>query len=257
MAIGDGYNNNSAGENTTNKLYEQTYYSRFNIKNGDKQLSLWYRSGLLILEINDVDQNTYKRTPLGNIFLSPMKAKMFATEIKKFKEYRNGSELKENVAFGITGGMKEKISYCGLHTNANREIFLTIGKFDEHGKIVESNTIQFNNDYNYSIEWENISKMKLERVFDNDVELDMLDIAVNEFANNMNGAAAYAVADLTRFDHARIMKKLDPIYEKLGIERRSYSNGNGSRNYNNDFLSNTSTSSRSTTIEEVTDLLDD
>ena len=220
MAIGDGYqSSNGSGEN--NKLFEQTYYSRFSIRNEDKQLSIWYRSGLMVLELNSIDQNTYKRNAIGNIYLSPMKAQMFAGEIVKFKEYRNNDKIKENVAFGVTGGMKEKVSYVGLHTNKNKDIFLTIGKFDENGQIVESNTIQFNKDYNYSIEWEDISKMKLERVFDNDLELNMLHTAVAEFARNMNGAAGYATADLTKFDHARIMRKMDPIYDKLGIERRT------------------------------------
>ena len=254
MAIGDGYQSSNSGENN-NKLFEQTYYSRFSVRNGDKQLSVWYRSGLMVLELNEVDHTTYKRNPIGNIYLSPMKAQMFASEIVKFKEYRNSDKIKENVAFGVTGGMKEKVSYVGLHTNKNKDIFLTIGKFDENGQIVESNTIQFNKDYNYSIEWEDISKMKLERVFDNDLELNMLHAVVAEFGKNMNGAAAYSFADLTRFDHARIMRQMDPIYDKLGIERRTY--GGGNRSFGNDFLSNTSSTSKSTTIEEVANLLGD
>ena len=88
MAIGDGYNA-SNGEGSNNKLYDQTYYSRFSIKNGDRQLSIWYRAGLLCIELNDINQTTYKRTPIGNIFLSPIKAQMFVGEINKFKEYRN------------------------------------------------------------------------------------------------------------------------------------------------------------------------
>jgi hypothetical protein len=254
MAIGDGYSNNENGNNRT--LYDQTYYSRFSIRNDNKQLSLWFRSGLMVLELNEIDKITYKRTPIGNIYLSPTKAQMFVGEINKFREYRNSDKIKENVAFGVTGGMKEKVSYVGLHTNKDKDIFLTIGKFDENGKIVEANTIKFNKDYNYSIEWEDISKMKLERVFDNDIELNMLQSAIAEFAKNMSGSAGYAAADLTRYDHARIMRKMDPIYDKLGIDRRSYGN-NGSRNFGNDFLSNTNTSSKSTTIEEVANLLED
>jgi hypothetical protein len=58
----------------------------------------------------------------------------------------------------------------------------------------------------------------------------------------MNGAIAYSFADLTRYDNARILGKLDPIYDKLGIERRSYNNrGNGSNN----FLNNTQSTSKS------------
>lgn len=253
MAIGDGGYSNS--NDNSNKIYENTYYSRFSIRNADRQLSISYRSGLMILELNDVDSKTFKRTPLTNIFLSPTKAQMLYNEINRFKEYRNGKDPKENVAFGVTGGMKEKVSYLGFHTNPDRDIFITIGKFDESGQIVEAETIMLNKDYNYSIEWEDISKMKLERVFDNDIELNMLHIAIGEFARHMNGAAGYAAADLTRYDQARILRKLDPIYDSLGIERKS--SGNSNRNFNNDFLSNSNSSSKSTTIEEISDLLDD
>ena len=262
MAIGDGnyggsgsYNNHNGEGSNNNRLYENAYYSRYNIRNDDKQLNIWFRSGLLVFEIDDIDQTTYKRTPLENIYLSPAKAYMFVNEIKNFKNYRAGDDIKENVAFGITGGMKEKVSYMGLHTNENKDIFVTIGKFDENGQIVESATMQLNKDYNYSIQWDNIEEMKLNRVFDNDMELNMIHYAVADFARNMSGSAAYSHADLTRYDNARILGKMNPIYDALGIDRKSYGGFNNNNRGSNDFLSNSNTTSKSTSIDEVTDLL--
>lgn len=252
MAIGDSsYSNNN--DNTQRKLYDQTYYSRIRFKNDDKSLSFTYRSGLLVIEISSVDKTTYKVTPLSAIHLSPTKAMMMCEEIKAFKKYLEGNKIKENVAFGINGGMGEKISYMGLHTNEKKEIFLTIGKFDANGKIVESNTFQFPKDYNYSLEWKDITKMDVEKVFNNYIELEIFHNTIADFARFMSGAAGYAAADLTRYDHARIMSKMDPIYDKLGIERRSSNYNGGSTN---NFLNNAaSSSSRSTTIDDLEDIL--
>ena len=61
---------------------------------------------------------------------------------------------------------------------------------------------------------------------------------------------AYSVADLTRYDLGAIKSKMDPIYDKLGIERRSY---NGNRNYGgeNNFLTNAKSSSNSTSFDDI------
>jgi hypothetical protein len=73
---------------------------------------------------------------------------------------------------------------------------------------------------------------------------------VKDFARSMSGAYAYSVLDLGRFDIAGIKGKMDPIYDKLGIEKRSFNNN---RSYGeNNFLSNAkSTSSNSTTFDDI------
>ena len=73
---------------------------------------------------------------------------------------------------------------------------------------------------------------------------------LNDFARAMTGAFAYSVADLTRFDLAAVKGKMDPIYDKLGIEKRSYG---GNRNYGgeNNFLSNAKSSSNSTSFDDI------
>jgi hypothetical protein len=252
MAIGDnGYSNDS----NNNKLYEQTYYSRIRFKNDNMGISINFRAGLLILEMNETDSN-YKVTPIISIYLSPTKAHMLSLELKKFKEYIASGKAKENVAFGVNGGMGEKVSYIGFHTNADSEIIVTIGKFDNNGKIIESHDFKFKKDYNYSLEWKNIYEMDIEKVYNNFTELDILINTITDFARFMTGSAGYAAADLTRYDQARVLHKMDPIYDKLGIERRTSGNGGYNRGDNN-FLSNATVTSRSTSIEDMGDLLDD
>ena len=70
-----------------------------------------------------------------------------------------------------------------------------------------------------------------------------------DFARSMSGAYAYSVADLTRYDLGAIKSKMDPIYDKLGIERRSP----GNRNYGeNNFLTNAKAStSTSTSFDDI------
>lgn len=254
MAIGDGNFNNSDSGSNNKGLYERTYYSRLRFRNDKLGISINYRSGLLILEMNQADQN-YKITPIISIYLSPMKAHLLSEEIKKFKKYLASDNIKENVAFGVNAGMGEKVSYIGLHTNKDKDIFVTIGKFDDKGQIIESHTFQFQKDYHYALEWKDISKMDIEKATYNDAELDIFHNLITDFSRSMNGTYAYAAADLTRYDHQRILGKMDPIYDKLGIERRTGSNNYGNRD--NNFLSNASVSSRSTSIDEMEDLLSD
>ena len=254
MGIGDfnsGSNNNNGGN--SGKLYDNTYYSRLRFRGRDNNISIYYRSGLMCLEIYELEPNTYKVNPICNIFLSPMKATMLVQEIKAFKEYVQNGNIKENVAFGVNGGMGEKVSYIGFHSNKDKDTIITIGKFDDKGQIIESHDFVFLTQYNYSLEWKDISKMSIEKVYHDGLELDVLVNAIADFARNISGAAAYAGIDLGRYDQARILHKMDPIYDKLGIDRK-YNNSNGGGT--NNFLNNASSSSKSTSIDEVENLLE-
>ena len=255
MAIGDGSYSGNNDSNQRNGLYDRTYYSRYRFKNEDLGLGITYRSGLFVLEINQADSN-YKITPVIAIHLSPMKAHLLNEEIKKFKKYLSEGKIKENVAFGVNAGLGEKVSYIDFHSNSKKEILLTIGKFDDKGQIIESHTYTFKQDYNYALEWKDISKMSIEKVYYNTSELDILHNAIADFSRSMSGAFGYAAADLTRYDTQRILGKMDPIFDKLGIERRT--GGSGYRGGgDNNFLSNASVSSKSTNIEDYEDLLSD
>ena len=256
MAIGDSYGANNGGNNNggTNKLYDSTFYSRLRFRGTDNSISVSYRSGLMCLEMYSVEANTYKVTPICNIFLSPMKAAMLVQEMKTFKEYLQRDNVKENVAFGVNAGMGEKVSYIGFHTNKEKDIIITIGKFDDKVQIIESHDFMFLTQYNYSLEWKDITKMEIEKVYHDGLEFEMLYNTILDFSRNMSGAAGYATLDLNRYEQARILRKMDPIYDKLGIDRKFGNNNNGGGT--NNFLNNASTSSRTTSIDEVEDLLE-
>ncbi len=248
MAIGGNYNGND--NNSNKKLYESTYYSRLRVKNDDAKLALSYsyRSGLLIVEASEIKQG-FQYEVLESVFISPTKALLFSKEIDKFKEYLNGSKIDPKKAFGITTGMGEKVSYIGFHASPDKNILITIGKIDGSGNITNSVTIPLNNEYHYSVEWDNIETMDISKVYHEDIELIQFQNMVTDFARSMSGAMAYSVMDLGRFEIAGIKGKMDPIYDKLGIERRSFNN----RSYGgeNNFLSNAKSTSNSTSFDDI------
>lgn len=253
MAIGDTNNSNSGNK----KLFENTYYSRLRFKSPDGKLALTpsFRSGLLIFDISELKEaEGFKYDSLISIYLSPTKARLFVEQIKRFKEYYASGEIIPGKAFGVNAGMGDKISFIGIHADADENILITIGKFDDSGNITDNATITLNcKEYHFSLMWDNIDTNDVGKCYNNMIEVNQIEELCTDFARNMSGAIGYAVADLTRFDLARVLGKMDPIYDKLGIERKSYGNG-GNSNYNrgNSFLDNSkSVQSTHTSIDDI------
>ena len=251
MAIGGNYNSgNNSESGNSKKLYENTYYSRLRVKNDNAKLALSYsfKSGNLIVEASEIKQG-FQYEVLESVFISPTKALLFSREIDKFKEYINGSKIDPNKAFGITTGMGEKVSYIGFSSDKEKHIFITLGKIDGSGNITNAVTVPFNSEYHYSVEWDNIQSMDLSKVYYEDIELTQFQNMIIDFARSMSGAMAYSVLDIGRFDIAGIKGKMDPIYDKLGIEKRSY--GNKSYGGENNFLNNAKSMSNSTSFDDI------
>ena len=80
-------------------------------------------------------------------------------------------KIDPNKAFGVNAGMNEKVSYIGISTNDDKENIITIGKFDQNGVITESDQFKFIKDYNYALDWNDITSNDLSKVYKNDVEL--------------------------------------------------------------------------------------
>lgn len=252
MAIGDfggfssGSNNNNQGNNNNNnKLYENTYYSRIKIKSQDGKLALGFsfRAGLLAVDIAEQKEN-YQYDTLCSIYLSPTKAGLLANELKKFIEYYNTGAIENGKAFGVNAGMAEKTSFIGVHANTNKDILITIGKVDNSGNITEQATIALNREYHYALEWDNIKTMDVSKVYYDMTEINQFIRILEDFSVSMNGAYAYSAVDLARYDNAKLLKKMDPIYDALGIERR-YSGGGNGNNRGGGFFSNSNNNNRS------------
>lgn len=264
MAIGNDYNSSVSNSNNT-KQSDTTYYSRFKIKSKDgrRNLGLTFWAGLMVFEINDVDAgNGFKVTALETIRLSPTKAKILASELRSLKEYIKSDKIDPNRAFGVNSGLGNEVPYIGFAVNNDdeRTISVTIGKINGSGEILSCQTLTFdNNEYLYALEWNNLSKMDVERVQYNHLELDMLIDALDDFAKHMNGALAYSLLDLGRYDNVRMNRRFDAIYDKLGIEKYTPGQNRGNSGSNN-FLNNLSASNKSSvsrSLDDIEGLIDD
>jgi hypothetical protein len=259
MAIGENFNENGTNSQGTGKnSREYSYFPRLRIRKDQAKssLSFEFRSGLLQFKITEMDDNgfSWNKDSAAVIYLSPTKAMLLADQVKRFRAYLAEDKIDENVAFGVNGGMGEKISYIAFHANADKVIFVTIGKFDGNGAIIESSTVELNKDYHYALDWANLNKMDITRVYDNSIELNQIIYLLEDFSRYMNGAAAYAQADLTRYDLGRVLGKLDPIYDKLGIERLNQGGRSYQNRGTNNFLNNTGTSQH-TTLDSIEEML--
>lgn len=222
----------------------RSYYSPLRIMNSDgiRGFNFEFRSGLLQFKISSKTDNGWNKDPDAVIYLSPTKAALLVKEIHAMIDYISEGKVDNKRAFGVSGGMNEKISFIAFQPKDNGIITVNIGKFDNAGQIVEKHSCDLNMKYNYSLEWKDLDAMDLEKVYDDSIEINQIIQVLTDFSRFMNGAAAYGIAYTTRYDTQRILNKLDPIYDKLGIERLqgtgSYSRGS------NDFLNNASGSSK-------------
>ena len=143
--------------------------------------------------------------------------------------------------------MGEKTTFIGFRSNENREYIMFIGKFDNNGVILEMANYTFPKDYDFAVDWSDVDSNKLEKVYNNKVEFHMIKTAISDFGHYMNGALAYSVLDTARWDYARMINKMNPIYDALNIERISYSNQNRS----NSFLDNMNSRSEDSMLDAI------
>jgi hypothetical protein len=254
MAIGNGYSYNSRGNgdnsgSAQNKLFEATYYSRLRFKNPETKMSISpsFRSGNLVLEISEILDN-FKYDSKIAINISPTKARLFADKLKQFKDEIVNGTYTDGKGYGITSGMREKVTYIAAHSE-NGSMIITIGEIDGNGNIIKSFDYNINKDYHYSIQWNNVRNMDIVKDIDNFIELNQLIDLVEDFGRVMSGAIGYSAADINRYESARVLRKMDPIYDKLGIER--ISNGGNYGGASNNFLNNAKTESNHTSFESI------
>ena len=255
MALGDSnYNNNS------NKMYENTYYSRLKVRNNKDGHILGYsfKSGMIIVGISArKEDNTYET--LAEIYITPTKAMILSRQIEKIKE-EIASGKANSKGYGIITGLDETVSTLILRT-VDTEVgvmpALTIGKIDGSGKFVKRVDFNFNTNYDFGVNWADVDAMDSTNEYFNDIEFEQFCRLINDFANSSNGAYAYSTIDLARYDYKALMNKLNPIYDKLGIERQQYGGSNRSYSGTNNFLdgASSSSSSKSATYEDLEDLL--
>jgi len=256
MAIGENYTNDFNGNGgDQKKLFEQTYYSRLRFKNETESnsLNISYNAGLLKIGIDQM-LDGFKYDNKITISLSPTKSRILVEQLAALEEYIAAGKINDNVAFGVNAGMKEKVTFIAFHVNPeDNGIIITIGTFDNAGKIIDRYDYRCRTQYHYGLTWSNLDSNKLDKTFYDNTEYESIKSTIVDFARFMNGAAAYSVADLTRYDSARILNKMNPIYDALHIERY---NGGGKSFQQNSFLNNSGASSGRSIDQIESDFMD-
>ena len=275
MALGSyGTSSSNNKFNNNNNSNDRTYYSRLNFRNYSSDtnsftlnFSVQFTIGLMKIKVDEREgEGNYKE--LETIFLSPTKAYMLAEELKKFKtEYLASDKKGTTKMYGINGGMKEVISFLGVFAK-DESVIIRIGKFKADTGEVTSQVDFTMSNTSTADEWENPDNFgQLTLVQYPLAEIDQLIIACEEFARAMNGATAYSVLDLGRYDINRFSGRFDQIFDKLGIERYSGGSGNNgggyrSSNFLNNAANNNSTmygnnTSKTKTLDSIEDMFDD
>lgn len=229
MGLGD-----TRGSN--NKMFENTYYSRIKFKDYDNKLSLGFqfKSGMLVADISK-EKEGFEYESVANIFITPTKAKILEEQIRLFKSDIEAGTVNPAHGYGINAGMGEIVSILALHTIEDGGIAVTIGKVDASGNFTTKVDFKFNKNFHYGLKWNAIETMDVEKMYSDGVEFDQFCDVISQFAIASTGAIGYNVADITRYDTRAILNKMNPIFDKLGIERP----GNGQRNYSgNNFFNN-------------------
>lgn len=250
--LGELRSNSNAG---SNKLYENTYYSRLGIKNPNTKLRLGFsfKSGMLVVEIAE-EKEGFKYDILSSCYLTPTKAALMYNQILEFKSQVESGKYKEGTAFGVNTGMGDISTVLLIHqVDGNNAV--TLGKVNSEGNYISKFTFTFNKAYHFGITLSDYTVMSSckKDIYD-DIELEQFVQIIKSFAENMNGAVAYSTIDLARFDYKAMMNKMNPIYDKLGIERKSYHNSSSENNFfsGNNGGFNRGTSSN-TTLDDVMD----
>jgi hypothetical protein len=178
----------------------------------------------MILEIGKSigSGDSFKVETEETIYLSPMKAHILTNQINSFIEYKKAGNIDPKKAFGVNAGMGEKVTYIAFSADTDGSNVVTIGKFDGKGVIVESASFRMSIDFNYALNWDDLSANNLTKVFDNDAEIIMLRNAIADFSRSMSGAYGYSAFDINRYEQNKANKRIDQIFDALGIERQNY-----------------------------------
>lgn len=255
MAFG---NNN--GQNNSSR--DANYYSRLRISNYNDSLSLnfTYWSGLLKLAIVQFSQDSMQssdRTELATIYLSPIKARMFAECIEDIAKDKS-----DDVIYGVDTGLNEVKGVITIGRKRG-ETFITIGKASDNAGYESYQEFRFEKNNLYRMNMTDLKKFKYNKEYDNVVELKQLVALLLDYSNAMGGGYAYAAHDINRYQTSKSNALLASIAEKMGVKvgkgGGTANNGIGKSFFDEDdspSYSNNSNSSKFKSVDDLEDELD-
>ena len=243
MALGDG------GQ-MQRKSNEDSYNSRLTLysPDGNKYLKFKFWAGKIAISIN-VGENTQQGFRYNEViaaFLTPMKAKMAAEELREF------IADEKHVPVGIVTSTGDPTTCLTFIREKDGSITVDIRKVDGSGKTTANDAFTIQKDYHYAVNYKNFEKLDFTKKFYNDLEIKAIIDLFDNFYMACNGANAYSVLDMSRFNYSRLRSNTEAIMDKLGIQRASSRGSSGPG-----FFSNNNNESRgySEHAEDIDDLL--
>ena len=240
MALGDNYDNNNKKQRNVNT------YSLVNFANPNgvdaTKISFDFWGGLIKvyispkMENSNTDYAKYDHDNSGAVYLSHVKARQLANIFKMY--------IDDPVAFPGSLGINTKNAVIALHKTLQGSVgpCVSIKIFNESRQLESSFAYEFKNDFHYALkDFENMEE-DLNKVFDNNVEVETFYALLIKFADNINGAVAHSVLEYGKFDSSRSQSKLNAIAQKLGIEwaQKGYNNKSTTNLFNDSGKSNNS-----------------
>ena len=247
MALGDGGFQGNGGQRKSN---EDSYNSRLTLYSpeGNKYLKFKFWSGKIAASINvgENSQQGFRYNETIAVYLTPIKAKIMADELRAFLENKKSDPV------GVVVGSGDPNTCLTFLRDKDDNITSDIRKVDGSGKTTSSDSFTIQKDYHYSVSYKNFDKLDFSKTYYNEIEVRAIIDLFDNFYMACNGANAYSVLDMSRFNYGRLRSNTEAIMDKLGIQRAS------SRGSGNSFFSNNNqneSAGYSEHAEDIDDLL--
>lgn len=236
MALGDVYNNNTGGNNSSNKEeFSATIRSGYGFTNPDSKvdptaINFSYWKGMLKISIAPklTNEAGYDQKNALSIHLTPAKAQIFLKEIEEFE--KNPSAFKNYGVVNTKGSTF--IAICEGSIYGTNNPCIVMKSIAEDGTSNVEYVYEFKRGYHYSIRNYD-SSGKFEKISDpyDNLELEQFKELLRSYASASSGAIAASVVDASQSQHNYQVKMLQAICGNLGVEmggQKNYKNNNSS-----------------------------
>ncbi len=234
MALGN--NNYQNNRNNNQNSLDANYYSRLRINNANDGLSLTFTFWRGLLKINIVESNNSQanvpNNELASIYLSPMKARLMSECITRVMNDPETLEI-----YGINTGIGEVNGFMAIGRDAGNP-YIVIAKVSKDG-YDSTQRFNFNVDYNYLLQVNDLTNLKFKKEFDNNVELQAFKDIIDDYARAVSGAYGASFYDIGRYENAKTTNLIRKMAESVGVETGNNNGGynrqggNGSSYFNN------------------------
>lgn len=226
MALGNNnYQNNNRNGGSQNNL-DANYYSRLRINNSNDNLSLTFMfwRGLMKVSIIELTNNngSTQSNELASIFLSPTKARLMSECVGRILNDPETLEI-----YGINTGIGEVNGFMAIGRDSGNP-YIMIAKVGKDG-YESSQRFNFNVDYNYLLQVNDLQELKFKKEYNNNVELQEFKDILDDYARSASGAFGASFYDIGRYENAKTTNLIKKLAEKVGVEN-NYQSGNGGYN---------------------------